>query len=152
MAQMKTWRQVIEGIEVDVLEFDETVESVEKAARLSNTPAFQIVKTILLRARDEYIIALVRGDKRVDLEKAAKLLGEHVELAKPREVRAVLGVEPGAISPLSPSVKELRVIADPSLKELDNIICGGGSIYRLYRVKTVDLLNYLRPEFFDVFS
>lgn len=148
---MKTWREVIEGMEVEVLEFEDTVESVDKASKLAGYPRNLIVKTILLRAPREYIVALVRGDRRVDLERVNRLLGVRVELAKPREVRTVLGVEPGAVTPLSPNVKRLRVVADPSIAGLDYVLCGGGSLNRLYKVKTSDLFKYLNPEFLDVF-
>jgi prolyl-tRNA editing enzyme YbaK/EbsC (Cys-tRNA(Pro) deacylase) len=31
------------------------------------------------------------------------------------------------------------------------ILCGGGSLHRLYRLKTKDLMSYLNPTFMDAF-
>lgn len=112
----------------------------------------QIVKTLLLKTASGFIVALVRGDRRVDLAKASQVLGTRVELARPHEVRSVLGVEPGAVTPLSPSVRGLRVVADPLITKLDYVVCGGGSLNRLFKVRTRDLIDYLNPEFPEIFT
>jgi len=41
--------EVIDGIEVEVLEFSDTVETVDKASMLSGYPPEVIAKTILLK-------------------------------------------------------------------------------------------------------
>ncbi|MEM1696051.1 MAG: YbaK/EbsC family protein [Desulfurococcaceae archaeon] len=149
---MKTKREIVDGVEVEVLEFKDTVESVEKASNLSGEPPSSIVKTIVLKTGNRYIIALVRGDRRIDLGKAWKMLGGYVELAKPTEVLSNTGLEPGAVTPVSPTIKGFRVIADPLIMEKKYVLCGGGNVRRLYRVKTVDLVNYLKPEFIEIFK
>lgn len=146
------WKDVVEGVEVEVLEFDDSVESVEKASLLSGEPPSAIVKTLLLRIRNDYIIVIARGDRRIDFKKAMEALGSKVSLANPKEVREVLGVEPGAITPLSKKAKRLRIIFDPAIFENDFILCGGGSLNRLYKLKLDDLLQYLKPEVIDIFK
>lgn len=150
-SSVKTWRSSIEGIEVEVLEFTDTVETVEKASRLSGYPVSQIVKTLLLKAGRDYIVIVARGDRKIDLEKAKQILGTKTTLATPREVNTILGVEVGAVTPFLPRIKSLRVILDPAILEHEYIVCGGGSLNRLYRVKTRDLLKYLNPEIIDIF-
>jgi prolyl-tRNA editing enzyme YbaK/EbsC (Cys-tRNA(Pro) deacylase) len=150
-SSVKTWRSSIEGIEVEVLEFTDTVETVEKASRLSGYPVSQIVKTLLLKAGRDYIVIVARGDRKIDLEKAKQILGTKTTLATPREVNTVLGVEVGAVTPYLPRIKSLRVILDPAILEHEYIVCGGGSLNRLYKVKTRDLLKYLNPEIIDIF-
>lgn len=151
---VKRWREVINGVEVEVLEFTDTVETVEKASRLSNEPPSRIIKTLLLKTSKGYVIAIARGDRKISYKKASQLLGPGVSLARPEEVKAILGVEPGAVTPILQTVKELRVILDPSILELEKeyVLCGGGSLHRLFRLKTRELLNFLEPEIFDVFK
>lgn len=151
-SSVKTWRSNVEGVEVEVLELTGTVETVEKASRLSGYPVSQIVKTLLLRAGGDYIVAVARGDRRVDLKRATQLLGSRATLATPREVKSVLGVDVGAVTPLLPRIKSLRVIVDPAILEHEYIVCGGGSLNRLYRIKTRDLVNYLNGEVVDIFT
>ncbi len=152
LSSVRSWRSNVEGVEVEVLEFTGTVETVERASKLSGYSASQIVKTLLLRAGGDYIVVVARGDRRINLEKATQILGTRTTLATPREVKSVLGVEVGAVTPLLPCIKSLRVIVDPAILEYEYIICGGGSLNRLYKVKTRDLLNYLNPEITDIFT
>lgn len=145
-------RAVVGGVEVEVLEFNDTVETVEKASRISGEPASKIVKTLVLKGGGNYLVVVVRGDRRVDYRKAARLLGHPVVLAEATEVKMVLGVEPGAVAPIGSAVKSLRVILDPAVLELDYVICGSGALNKLYRIKTSDLVNYLKPEILDFFK
>ena len=149
---MRVWREVVDGVEVEVMEFDDTVESVEKASRLSGYPPQMIAKTLLLRVGNDYVVAIVRGDKRVDLNKASQILGSRTRLASPDEVRQVLGFEVGAVTPISPSIKRFRVVLDPTILGNEYIVCGGGALNRLYRVRVQGLLNYLKPQVIDIFK
>lgn len=149
---MRAWRDVVDGVEVEVMEFDDTVESVEKASRLSGYPASLIVKTLLLRVGNGYLIAVVRGDRRVDWSKAEKIFEKKVALAKPDEVKALLGVEVGAVTPISPKVKSFRVVLDHAILNQEFIVCGGGALNRLFKVKVKDLVNYLNPTLIDIFK
>ena len=149
---VKVWREVVDGIDVEVMEFEGTVETVEKASKLSGYPAPLIIKTLLLRVGEGYLIAVVRGDRRLDLGKAERALGKRVSLAKPSEVKAVIGVEVGAVTPLSPKVKGLQVVLDPTILSQEFVVCGGGALNRLYKVRVRDLLNYLNPTPLDIFK
>jgi prolyl-tRNA editing enzyme YbaK/EbsC (Cys-tRNA(Pro) deacylase) len=92
---VKVRSEVIDGVDVEVMEFDDTVETVEKASELSGHPRSAIVKTLLLKVGEEYSVAVIRGGRRLDLSKAERTLGRKVRLAKPDEVAAVLGAEVG---------------------------------------------------------
>ena len=125
MSSVKKWRELVDGVEVEVLEFEGTVETVEKASMLSGYPPREIVKTLLLRVNSDYIVAIVRGDRRIDYGKAIKALSRRIRLAKPSEVKAVLGVGVGAVTPFSPRIKQIQVIIDPAIAEQEYIVCGG---------------------------
>ncbi len=140
------------GLTVNILEFDHGVETVEAASRESGEPTSKIVKTLLLKAGDEYLVAIARGDKVINFDKLSKALGKSVTMAKAREVRQVLGVDVGAVTPLSERVLSLKVIMDPSILENDYILCGGGSRNTLMRINVKDLVNLLKPMFIDAFE
>jgi Uncharacterized conserved protein len=123
---MRLRRDTVMGVPVEILEFEHGVETVERAARESGEPVSRIVKIILLRVGDEYAVAIVRGDRRIDLKRLSHLLGRGVVMARAREVRQVLGVEVGAVTPFSERVKSLRVVMDPAILENDYVLCGGG--------------------------
>ncbi|MFP3215771.1 MAG: YbaK/EbsC family protein [Vulcanisaeta sp.] len=149
---MRVRRDTVMGIPVEILEFEHGVETVERAARESGEPISRIIKTLLLRAGDEYVVVIARGDRRVDLERLSQALGRGVTMAKAREVMQILGVEVGAVTPLSERARSLRVIMDPAVLENDYVLCGGGSKNTLIKVRTEDLVRLLRPTFIDAFT
>ncbi len=79
-------------------------------------------------------------------------MGKSVTMAKAREVKQVLGVDVGAVTPLSERVLSLKVVMDPSILENDYVLCGGGSRNTLMRINVKDLVNLLKPMFIDAFE
>jgi len=140
-------------LRAQMLEFTDTIETVSKACKLSGEPPNVIVKTLLMRVEDnDYIILIVRGDRRVDNIKLSRYLGSTAKLAAPDEVLRVLGVPAGAVSPLLSNVLRFRRLLDPKILEKEYVVCGGGDLNTLVRIVTEDLINYLKPEIVDVFK
>ncbi|WP_069808365.1 aminoacyl-tRNA deacylase [Vulcanisaeta thermophila] len=148
---VKVRRGVIMGVDVEILEFEGGTETVEKASQQSGEPISRIVKTLLLKAGDEYVVVIARGDRRVNLDALGRFLDKPVAMARAREVRQVLGVDVGAVTPLSEAVRRLRVIMDPSILENEYVLCGGGAKNVLIKVRVKDLVSLLNPEMLDAF-
>ncbi|HEW63502.1 aminoacyl-tRNA deacylase [Fervidicoccus fontis] len=144
--------EVIDNLKVEVLEFSGTVETVEKASLLSGEPREKIAKTLLFKLNNEYVVFIVRGDRKVDYIKANDILGTKPQLASPEYVKRILGTEPGAVSPIDRQIKKLKIFLDPKILEEEYILCGGGSKNKLYKVKTSDLISYLNPNMLDIFK
>jgi prolyl-tRNA editing enzyme YbaK/EbsC (Cys-tRNA(Pro) deacylase) len=140
-------------LRAQILEFTDTVETVSKACRLSGESPNTIVKTLLMKVGgSDYIILIVRGDRRVDNIKLSRYLGQDVRLATPNEVLEVVGVPVGAVSPLLSNVLKFRRLLDPKILEKEYIVCGGGGLNTLIKIATEDLIKYLKPEVVDVFK
>jgi len=146
---LRVYRTNILGVEVEVLEFEDSVDTVEEASRLSGEPPERIVKTLLIRLGEGYGVAVVRGDRVVDFEKLSEYVGTKTSMAKAREVREILGVEPGAVTPIDEKVKRLPVYMDSAILDLEYVLCGGGSRRRLFRVYVDDLVRFLDPVILD---
>lgn len=104
-----------------------SVEAV--AAALEVAPA-QLVKTLVVHAEDangersdELVALLLRGDQELSATKAEKLAGVFapLEFAEDSAIEAAFSCPPGCIGPHNIS---LRIIADPSVSELSNFVCG----------------------------
>jgi len=101
------------------------IRTVAEQAELLNLPASQIVKTLVVNA-GEPVVALVRGDRQVNLAKLARHLGrEAVEPATEAEVLEWTGVPPGFVGPFSLPAG-LRVVADHRISDLGNFSTGAG--------------------------
>ncbi len=88
-----------------------TIAALEEAG----APATQQIKTMVMVADDEVVLALVRGDHQLNTQKFIDSTGT-IELrpATPEEAKANLGAMPGSLGAVG--VDSLRIIADSSLK------------------------------------
>src|SRR6266567_2418651 len=103
----------------------------------------RIVKTVAFRTRDGgLVLAALRGTRRVDYPQLATLVGvNRRDLASlsPEEVRELLGVEPGSVSPL-PLREDMTVLIDDDvLTILPSIYCGIGRPDRTLEMAPADL-------------
>lgn len=115
----------------------------EDAAQTLAFDVERIVKTIAFRTRNGVLVlAALRGTRRVDYPRLAALAGvNRRDLAplSPEEVRELLGVEPGSVSPL-PLRKDAAVfIDDDVLTILPTIYCGIGRPDRTLEIVPADL-------------
>lgn len=87
--------------------------TVEEVSRFLKTAPEYFIKSILLVSDNGPVLALVRGDQELHEKKIAKVIGNH-RPAQKTEVKEILGVEAGFIGPMG---RDIRIIADPSLRE-----------------------------------
>jgi len=107
---------------------DEKLGAVE-AARFLGAPPKQVYKTIVVKriARGKAILALVPGNREVDLKALAKFLGEKkVTLCTQREAEEMTGLQAGGISPLALLNRGFEVVLDDSVRDQDQIYISGG--------------------------
>ena len=100
------------------------------SAFLEVSPSY-LIKSILLMSQKGPILALVRGDHDVHEKKIARILGDFRQ-ASIDEVKSILGVEAGFIGPMGHNI---RILADPSLKEGTYITGANKSGYHRRGVK-----------------
>ncbi|MDO9508267.1 MAG: YbaK/EbsC family protein [Thermovirgaceae bacterium] len=85
----------------EVLFSEETIRTVDDASRSVGAPPEEILKTLVLIADEEPVIALMSGPNRIDLRKVKTLLGaKRVSMAKPDWVLDYSGFEVGGVPPV----------------------------------------------------
>ncbi len=122
--------------------FAEPVETVRAAARVAGVSPEQIVKSlVVVDEADRPYICLVRGDRRLDLQRAQKTLGvQRLRLASAEEIQRSTGYPAGAVPPLAHR-KRLRTVMDEAVRALDTMVAGGGSARALVRVSPRDVMR-----------
>ena len=106
--------------------------TIEAVAALLGVAAARCVKTLVVRAADGGLAALVlRGDHALNEAKAGRLAGVRrpLEFAAEAEVRAALGVGFGSIGPVG---LELPVFVDASARALTHFVCGANEAGQHY--------------------
>ncbi len=91
------------------------IETIEALADFLAIDAAATSKAMPVAVGDATIVlALVRGDDRLDEAKLAAVLGEVVRPATEEEIRAAFGADPGSVGPVGFAG---RVVADETLRE-----------------------------------
>ena len=106
-----------------------TQKTCEDVAALMGIPLQRTAKSVALigadaEGKDQFVLALVRGDHMVNEIKLAKLpgLGEY-RLATEAEIAEFLGSEPGFLGPLH-AKKPIRIVADRSVAAMADFVVG----------------------------
>ena len=110
------------------------------AADLDVDPA-RMFKSLVARAGDELVFALVAADAVLSPKKLAAAAGtKHAGLAEPRDAERATGYQVGGISPLG-SRKPLRVFLDASAEDFPRICLNAGSRGHIVEVPVADLVQ-----------
>ncbi|UFS68811.1 YbaK/EbsC family protein [Geomonas sp. RF6] len=119
--------------------------TVDDAAEQLSFDVSRIVKTVAFRTRDgRIVLAALRGTRRVNYPRLAALLGiNRRDLAplSPEEVREILGVEPGGVSPLLAGDNTTVLLDSDILTILPTLYCGTGRTDRTFELSPEDLVT-----------
>src|SRR5579862_7561349 len=93
-----------EGVGARIEEFPEGTPTAREAAKAVGCSRAEIVKSLLFVCDGRPTLALVPGDRRADETKVAAAAGaKAARVAKPAEVLAATGFEPGGVAPFPAS-------------------------------------------------
>jgi len=105
----------------------------------------RLVKTVAFRTRsNKIVLAALRGTKRVDYARLAKLLSinrRDLAALSPAEVRQLLKVEPGSVSPVIRSADITVLVDDDILTILPTLYCGIGRADRTLEIEPAGLIE-----------
>lgn len=119
----------------------------EVAQRL-DLPLGQVFKTIVVvrEGRGKPILAVVPGDREVDLKALARAVGEKkLHLPTEREAERLTGLQAGGISPLALLGRRFQIVFDATVQQWDAIHLSGGERGLNLRVPVQALLDLLHP-------
>jgi len=97
-----------------------------------------IVKTLIVRTNNDFMALAVRGKDRIDFKKVRRLFGSKSELAKPEEVRKVIGAPVGAICPI---LVGIPLYFDRKVMDLKHVNMGSGDLKKGLEMEFPDLLK-----------
>ena len=109
-----------------ILILENTARTAEEAAKALGCSVGAIVKSLLFKTGDKFLLCLVSGDRRCSLNKLKKILNEKdVSMANADEVKRITGYTIGGVSPVGHLTK-LKIILDNNLKRFSNIYAAAG--------------------------
>ena len=99
------------------------IKSAQELADFLNRPIDEIVKTMIFKVDGEFIMFLIRGHHELnDVKVKAYFETDNVEMATQDEIVNLLGANPGSLGPIHN--KEIKIVADNFVKDLNNIVVG----------------------------
>jgi Cys-tRNA(Pro) deacylase len=129
------------GIDARVEEFPEGTPTARAAAKAVGASLEQIVKSLLFICDGRPMLALVPGDRRADETKVAAVAGaKAARVAKPAEVLAATGFEPGGVAPF-PAPAVAQVLIQPELLGHEQVWIGAGSERHMAGISPIDLVR-----------
>ena len=109
-----------------VIVLQNTARTANEAATALGCKVGAIVKSLLFKAGDGFVLCLVSGDKMCSLNKLKNILNEKdVSMANPEDVKRVTGYTIGGVSPAGHLIKT-KIYMDKNLKNFESIYAAAG--------------------------
>ena len=107
--------------ELKAIVLNSSARTAQQAAESLNTEVGSIVKSLLFKTEDSFILCLVSGDKRCSLNKLKKIKNQRdISMANADEVKKVTGFTIGGVSPVA-HLQRIEIFIDEELNRFNNI-------------------------------
>ena len=124
-----------------VLVLDTTARTAKDAANSLKCEVGAIVKSLLFKAEDHFLICLIAGDRRCSLNKLKKILQKKdVSMANADEVKKNTGFSIGGVSPVAHTLK-LDILVDKSLSRFKNLYAAAGHPNCVFKISYNELIK-----------
>lgn len=117
----------------------EPVHTMEDVLRVLKVPLEQTAKTLVVKCKDELVLAVISGDKRLSKKLLASALGVgrgQLDMLSPEKVESLTRMPLGGVPPFG---IEGRVVIDKDVMRQSQIYCGFGSLTNSLRVSPQDI-------------
>ena len=109
-----------------IIVLKDTAKTAKEAAKALNCELGAIVKSLLFRTENSFILCLVSGDKKCSLDKLKKTTNKKkVLMATPEEVKAQTGYTIGGVSPVG-HLGLVEILIDNSLERFKDLYAAAG--------------------------
>jgi len=127
-----------------------TARSAQDAAKALDCKVGAIIKSLILRKGDDYILCLVSGNKRCSLNKLKKICNsKDMSMADAQKVKEITGFTIGGVSPVG-SINNLEIFIDINLKEFDILYGAAGHPNAIFKISFTDLQKITSGKIMDI--
>ena len=139
--------------------FDQSLEVIvlENSARTAKDAAIAlscdvgaIVKSLLLKTEDSFILCLVAGDKRCSLNKLKKIKNiKDISMASPEEVKTQTGYTIGGVSPVG-HLNNVEIFIDKSLERFIDLFAAAGHPNCIFKINFSNIQKITNGKIEDI--
>ena len=128
------------------LSINTTARTAKDAAESLGCEIGAIVKSLVFRADDTFLICLVAGDKRCSLNKLKKVISKKdVCMANAEEVKVNTGFSIGGVAPIA-HLKKLNILIDQSLGRFQSVFAAAGHPNSIFKIEYSQLVQMTKGE------
>ena len=133
-----------------VLSLNTTARTAKDAAESLGCEVGAIVKSLVFRADDTFLICLVAGDKRCSLNKLKKVISKKdVCMANAEEVKVNTGFSIGGVAPIA-HLKKLNILIDQSLGRFQSVFAAAGHPNSIFKIEYSQLVQMSKGEVIEI--
>jgi len=137
-----------QSLEVIILE--NSARTAQDAATALECKVGAIVKSLLFKAENTFILCLVAGDKRCSLNKLKKIKDKKdISMASPEEVKTQTGYTIGGVSPVG-HLEEIEIIIDNSLERFNELFAAAGHPNCVFKINFNDIQKITNGKIEDI--
>ena len=137
-----------QSLEVIVLE--NSARTAQDAATALACDVGAIVKSLLFRTENTFILCLVAGDKRCSLNKLKKIKDKKdISMASPEEVKTQTGYTIGGVSPVG-HLEDIEIIIDNSLERFNQLFAAAGHPNCVFKINFKDIKKITNGQVEDI--
>ena len=136
--------------QLKVLVLDTTARTAKDAAESLGCEVGAIVKSLVFRTDDTFLICLVAGDKRCSLNKLKKIVSKKdVCMANADEVKVNTGFSIGGVAPIA-HLKKLNILIDQSLGRFQSVFAAAGHPNSIFKIEYNKLVQMTKGEIKEI--
>ena len=136
-------KEPVKRVEKFLKNFDQSLEVIllknpartaQDAATALGCDVGAIVKSLLFKTEDSFILCLVSGDKRCSLIKLKKIINKkNISMASPEEVKTQTGYTIGGVAPIG-HLNKMEIFIDKSLERFTDVFAAAGHPNCIFKI------------------
>ena len=118
-----------------------SARTAKEAAESLNTEVGSIVKSLLFKTEDSFVLCLVSGDKRCSLNKLKKIKNQKdICMANADQVKEITGFTIGGVSPVG-HINQIEIYIDHELSRFKYVYAAAGHPNCIFKIDFDNLIN-----------
>ena len=135
---------------LSVVELENSAKTAMDAANSLNCEVGAIVKSLLIKIENDFLLCLVSGDKRCSLNKLKKISEKkNVRMASADEVKSQTGYTIGGVAPVG-HINKIQIFIDNSLSRFTDIFAAAGHPNVIFKINYEKLIQITKGDVKDI--
>ena len=133
-----------------IIALDTSARTAKEAAFSLNCEVGAIVKSLLFKTENTFLLCLVSGDKKASLKKIKRTLEiKDASMASAEEVKKITGFSIGGVSPVG-HLNEIKILMDNSLERFDTLYAAAGHPNCIFKISFENLKKITKSLIEDI--